>query len=44
MQKNSEITEDDLRGAEDTAQKLTDKSIEEIDKMLEAKEKEVMSI
>ena len=34
MQKNSEITEDDLRGAEDTIQKLTDKKIEEIDKIL----------
>ena len=44
MQKNSEITEDDLRGAEDTIQKLTDKKIEEIDKILADKEKEVMSV
>ena len=44
MQKNSEITEDDLRGAEDTIQKLTDKYVAEIDKISEAKEKEVMSI
>ena len=43
-QKNSEITEDDLRGAEDTAQKLTDKSIEEIDKILANKETEIMSV
>ena len=34
MQKNSEITEDDLRAAEDTIQKLTDKKIEEIDRIL----------
>ena len=44
MQKNSEITEDDLKSAEDTIQKLTDKKIEEIDKILENKEKEIMSI
>ena len=44
MQKNSEITEDDLRGAEDSIQKLTDKKIEEIDKVLADKEKEVMSV
>lgn len=43
-QKASEITEDDLRDAEDSIQKLTDKSIEEIDKLLAAKEKEVMSV
>lgn len=44
MQKNSEISEDDLKVAEDKIQKLTDKYVEEIDKVLEAKEKEVMSI
>lgn len=44
MQKNSEISEDDLKVAEDKIQKLTDKYIENIDKILEAKEKEVMSI
>lgn len=44
MQKNSEITEDDLRTAEDTIQKLTDKKIEEIDSVLASKEKEVMSV
>ena len=44
MQKNSEITEDDLRGAEDTIQKLTDKKIEEIDRVLADKEKEVMNV
>ena len=44
MQKNSEISEDELKGAEDQIQKLTDKYVEEIDKILEKKEKEVMSI
>jgi len=44
MQKNSEITEDDLRGAEDTIQKLTDKKIEEIDKVLADKEKEILTV
>lgn len=44
MQKNSEITEDDLRGAEENIQKLTDKKIEEIDRVLADKEKEVMNV
>ena len=44
MQKNSEITEDDLRTAEDSIQKLTDKKIEEIDKVLSEKEKEILTV
>ena len=44
MQKNSEITEDDLRGAEDSIQKLTDKKIEEIDRVLADKEKEILTV
>ena len=44
MQKNSEISEDELKGAEDNIQKLTDKYVENIDQILEKKEKEVMSI
>ena len=44
MQKESLITEDDLRTAEDKIQKLTDKKIAEIDSILAVKEKEVMSI
>ena len=43
-QKNSEITEDELKQEENEIQKITDKSIEEIDKILEMKEKEVMSV
>ena len=42
--KASEITEDDKSTLEDKIQKLTDKYIAEIDKMLENKEKEIMSI
>ncbi|MGN1269837.1 MAG: ribosome recycling factor [Clostridia bacterium] len=44
LQKKSEITEDDLENEENEIQKLTDKKIEEIDKLLANKEKEVMSI
>lgn len=44
MQKNGEMTEDELKQAEDQIQKLTDKSVEEIDKILANKEKEVMSV
>lgn len=44
MQKQGEITEDELKLAEDEVQKLTDKNIEEIDKMTLAKENEIMSI
>ena len=43
-QKNSEITEDELRLAETEIQKITDKNIEEIDKILANKEKEIMSV
>ena len=44
QEKESVITEDDLKAAEDQIQKITDKKIEEIDRLLENKEKEVMSI
>ncbi len=43
-QKNSEMTEDEFKNAENQIQKLTDKKIEEIDTLLANKEKEVMSI
>ena len=43
-QKNGEITEDDKAREEENIQKLTDKYIAEIDKALENKEKEIMSI
>ena len=44
MQKNSEMSEDELKVAEDKIQKLTDKYVDEIDTILDKKEKEVMSI
>lgn len=44
LEKKSEITEDDLKNEEDQIQKLTDKKTEEIDRLLDAKEKEIMSI
>ena len=42
MKKNSEITEDDLKGIEEDVQKITDKSCKEIDVMIEKKEKELL--
>ena len=44
MQKNGELTEDDLKNAEDEIQKITDKNVAEVDKISEAKELEIMSI
>ena len=43
-QKEGNMTEDELKQAENDIQKLTDNSIEEIDKILANKEKEVMSV
>lgn len=43
-QKDGNITEDDLRNAENQIQKLTDKKIEKIDEILGVKEKEIMSV
>ena len=44
MQKDGEITEDELKAAETEIQKITDKNIEEVDKIISAKETEIMSI
>ncbi|HHW32092.1 MAG TPA: ribosome recycling factor [Clostridiaceae bacterium] len=44
MKKKSEISEDDLKVAEKDIQNLTDKYIAEIDKIVEAKEKEIMEV
>ncbi|MBQ6563287.1 MAG: ribosome recycling factor [Clostridia bacterium] len=44
LKKNSEITEDDERKAEEDIQKLTDKAIKEIDDVCAAKEKEIMEV
>ena len=44
MQKESLISEDEEKRAEDDIQKLTDKKIAEIDNLIDSKEKEIMSI
>ena len=44
LKKDSLITEDDQRKAEEDAQKLTDKAIKEIDTIAAAKEKEIMEV
>jgi len=44
QQKNSEITEDDLRSAEKDIQDLTDESIKELDKIASDKEKELLEV
>lgn len=43
LEKDKSISEDDERRAEDEIQKLTDRHISEIDKMLQAKEAELMA-
>ena len=44
LKKDSQITEDDQRKAEDELQKLTDAQIKEVDKIAAEKEKEIMSV
>lgn len=44
MQKESIITEDELKQAEDQIQKLTDRYVEEIDNITSDKEKEIMTV
>lgn len=44
QKKNNEITEDEVKSAEAEIQKITDKFVEEIDKIVAAKEKEVMQV
>lgn len=43
-QKSSEITEDDLKDLEDKIQKITDKNISEIEKIVSAKDKEILAV
>jgi ribosome recycling factor len=43
-QKSSELSEDDAKKATDEIQKLTDRNIEEVNKLLEAKEKEILEV
>jgi len=44
MLKNKTVSEDDERSAQDDVQKLTDRYVAEIDKMLQVKEAELMAI
>ena len=44
MEKASEISEDDLKDGENKVQKLTDKAIVELDKTIENKSKEIMTV
>ena len=44
LKKDSKITEDDQRKAEDELQKITDAQIKEIDKIAAEKEKEIMEV
>lgn len=44
MEKNSEITEDELRRESDEIQKLTDSYIEKVDEVAKDKEKEILEI
>ena len=44
MEKEGVISEDDRRRAEETIQKITDKNTEEVDKILNEKERDIMSI
>ena len=43
-EKSKEITEDESKGAQDDIQKLTDKYIAELEKVLDNKEKEIMEV
>ena len=44
QEKNNEITEDDLKDATEQIQKITDKAIEKIDKAVENKTKEILTV
>lgn len=44
QKKNGEMTEDDLKDAETDMQKLTDKYIADIDKLVELKDKEILEV
>jgi ribosome recycling factor len=44
LNKNSEITEDDVKTAEADIQKLTDKFVKTVDTLIEQKDKEIMEV
>lgn len=44
LKKNSELSEDELKRQQDEVQKATDHAIQEIDKLIDSKSKEVMTL
>ena len=44
MEKEGEITEDDLKKSQDEVQKVTDKFIKEVESLLKAKEQDIMAV
>ena len=44
LKKDSDISEDEIKKGEDQVQKITDSYVKEIDNIISAKEKEIMSI
>ena len=44
MEKEGEITEDDLNHSQDAVQKITDKFIKDVDALLKAKEQDIMAV
>ena len=44
LEKSKDITEDESKGAQDDVQKLTDKYIAQVDKLVETKEAEIMEV
>lgn len=44
LEKSKEITEDESKSAQESIQKLTDKFIAEVDKLVDNKEKEIMEV
>ncbi len=44
LKNSGEMTEDELKGAEEKVQKITDKYIENVEKIIDEKEKEVMEV
>lgn len=44
MEKKNELTEDDLKRAEDEVQKMTDKYTKQVDELISKKEKEILEV
>lgn len=44
MQKNKELTEDDLKRSEDEVQKMTDSHIKQVDELVSKKEEEILEV